>query len=125
MISEKIKKYKREWQKNWRLENPQKQRNQQRKDAVLYKQRHPEKVKERVKIAVRNWRKNNPEKVKAHRKVYSAVRNGTLIKEPCFCGETKVQAHHYDYSKPLDVEWLCKDHHVLADKQMREVIHRL
>lgn len=27
------------------------------------------------------------------------------------CGEKKTQAHHPDYSKPLDIIWLCKKHH--------------
>lgn len=54
MTSEKIKKYKREWVKKWRLNNPQKARNQNNKSARLYKQRHPEKVRKRVTAAVRN-----------------------------------------------------------------------
>ena len=38
---------------------------------------------------------------------------GRIIKMPCeICGETKnIQAHHEDYSKPLDVIWLCPEHH--------------
>jgi ribosomal protein S27AE len=44
--------------------------------------------------------------------VGNAVRNGRLTKEPClFCGEEKVHAHHRDYSKPLDVIWLCPKCH--------------
>lgn len=107
--------------KNWRLKNPQKERNQQKKDGKLYKERHPEKVKERVSNAVKNWRLKNPEKAIAHRKVFVALRNGTLIKTPCFCDEKKVEAHHEDYSKPLEVEWLCKIHHMLADKQRKKL----
>ena len=31
---------------------------------------------------------------------------------PCeVCGATKAQAHHCNYSKPLDVRWLCPKHH--------------
>ncbi len=29
----------------------------------------------------------------------------------CRATNAKVHAHHHDYSKPLDVEWLCKDCH--------------
>ena len=115
MRTEKQKKYHREWAKKWRLENPQKARNQYKKDGLLYAKRHPEKVKEQVANAVKKWRKKNPERNLAHRAVFIALRNGTLIRGICFCGESKVQAHHSDYSKPLEVEWLCKIHHVLAD----------
>lgn len=69
--------------------------------------------------SVNSWREKNPLKIKAHRKVFVAVRNGTLKKSACFCGITKVEAHHEDYTKPLDIIWLCKAHHVKADKELR------
>lgn len=49
-----------------------------------------------------------------------AMARGILKPRPCeVCGETglmadgrnKVQAHHDDYNKPLDVRWLCQEHH--------------
>lgn len=51
----------------------------------------------------------HPEKVKAREKVRSRVRRGAMVPKPCArCGSTrKLEAHHSDYSKPYDVEWLC------------------
>ena len=49
-----------------------------------------------------------------------ALKKGTLKKEPCYCGETKVEAHHADYKRPLDVVWVCTKHHVELDKMRRE-----
>lgn len=61
-----------------------------------------------------NWRANHPEKRAAHQAVQTAVRNGALIKSPCqVCGRAvRIHAHHDDYSKPLDVIWLCHQHHM-------------
>ena len=49
----------------------------------------------------------------AHNAVKVALRRGDLVKGPCEqCGTTsKVEAHHDDYNKPLEVRWLCFSHH--------------
>lgn len=58
------------------------------------------------------WLKKNPDKRKAHNMVGNAIKSGKLIKCPCeICGEIKSEAHHDDYSKPLNVRWFCKKHH--------------
>jgi hypothetical protein len=55
----------------------------------------------------------------AHGAVHNAIKYGRLKPEPCRCGTQKTEAHHEDYTKPLDVRWLCKKHHVEADKEKR------
>ncbi len=69
---------------------------------------------------VREWRDKNPLKRKAQIMVYVAVRNGSLKKKKCYCGNKKVEAHHEDYTKPLEINWLCKKHHIKADIDRRE-----
>jgi hypothetical protein len=58
---------------------------------------------------------NNPEfraKKKARNMVIIRIHNGSLERGDCeVCGEPDAQAHHDDYSKPLDVRWLCDRHH--------------
>lgn len=50
---------------------------------------------------------------KARWQVHRALEAGRLIRCPCeVCGAPKVDAHHDDYSKPLEVRWLCRPHHV-------------
>ena len=51
------------------------------------------------------------DKVNARKAVSNALRYGKLQKQPCWCGATKVEAHHEDYSKQLEVIWLCEQHH--------------
>lgn len=59
-----------------------------------------------------DWRKANPEKYRAHYLMGNAIRDGRLKREPCFmCGNGEVHGHHVDYSKPLDVIWLCATCH--------------
>lgn len=58
------------------------------------------------------WERRNPIKKAASVAVNNAVRDGRLARKPCeVCGRDKAQAHHDDYSKPLDVRWLCTTHH--------------
>jgi len=66
------------------------------------------------RAAIRGYLKTRPvEKRKAAYLTSNAIRDGRLIKQPCeVCGETLVEAHHDDYSKPLDVRWLCRPHHL-------------
>lgn len=55
--------------------------------------------KERFRNAGRNW-------------VKAAVAAGLLVRQPCeVCGEQKSHGHHPDYTKPLEVIWLCPMHH--------------
>lgn len=55
----------------------------------------------------------------------AALENGTLVRQPCeVCGTQRyIDAHHDDYSKPLEVRWLCrshhKQHHIAESKQHR------
>lgn len=68
---------------------------------------------------MRNYRANHrltPEqKRRANARGYAKVylRRGKLSKRPCHCGKRKVEMHHRDYSKPLEVVWLCRTHHLL------------
>lgn len=52
-----------------------------------------------------------PEKIRARRLLANAVKAGKIQRRPCFCGEIQGFAHHADYSKPLEVTWLCRKHH--------------
>src|SRR5437899_3319787 len=58
----------------------------------------------------RGYRVYDPIKARARQLLYNAIRRGEVKKQPCWCG-AKAEGHHHDYSKPLDVEWLCKKHH--------------
>ena len=65
-----------------------------------------------------DWKKYaNKQSDGARNKVRKAVLSGKLIK-PLYCvacgKKCKVEGHHRDYNKPLDVIWLCKDCHAFV-----------
>lgn len=66
----------------------------------------------------RRHNKANPDKHFARNMVHNYIRDGKLQRLPCqVCGCPKSEAHHTDYSKPLEVEWLCFKHHREAHGQ--------
>lgn len=61
------------------------------------------------------WAERNPEKRAAQIAVGNALRAGRLARGECERAgdgcDGRVEAHHDDYSRPLDVRWLCSTHH--------------
>jgi hypothetical protein len=72
---------------------------------------------DRKRGKIRNGKPYRPRREYAGAKIQDSVqramKNGLLRREPClFCAsDTKVQAHHPDYTKPLMVVWLCPKCH--------------
>lgn len=82
-----------------------------------YQQNNPDKFR----AYKEKWKKNNPQKYKAHIESGNKLRDGKLTKQPCLiCGDPNSQKHHEDYSKPLDVIWLCPKHHAELHKNRRK-----
>ena len=55
----------------------------------------------------------------ARLEVGRAIKKGILLRNPCeICGVVKVEAHHDDYAKPLEVTWLCRKHHVAHHRKI-------
>lgn len=51
------------------------------------------------------------QKVEARNQVKTAVRNGSIVRpescQECGAKSVRIDAHHENYSNPLDVKWLC------------------
>ena len=134
--------------RNWRKNNPEKQRESYR----LYVKNHPELRLARQKARIKNrthrreymreyyrikgkiramdysatnreWQKQNPEKVATHMAVKKAVKQSILVR-PTKCSQCafsgRIQGHHSDYSKPLEIEWLCFSCHRLKHSLLTE-----
>ena len=80
-------------------------------------------TEEAKKRGQQRWEARNQHKKRAHGAVAKAVRDGRLDKpERCErCGRKppprRLHAHHHDYSKPLDVEWVCTRCHGIEHRK--------
>jgi len=60
----------------------------------------------------RRYYYKNRFKRKVQRFTNKVIKLGLLNRKPCeVCNDKKSQAHHIDYMKPLEVMWLCNNHH--------------
>jgi hypothetical protein len=92
----------RAYDREWSEKNREKEQEYQRK----YKQANPD----LNRIHSQKWKRQNPQKVDAERKAQSHVPSlGTTCS---ICGSNEgIERHHPDYSKPLEVVFLCAKHH--------------
>ena len=71
------------------------------------KYHYPEKRLRRTK-----WKRGI--KTWARQVVKEALKSGKLQRQPCEeCKALRSHAHHEDYQRPLDVNWLCCKHHAM------------
>ena len=97
------------------LRNRKKNARQRREYAKEYYKKHKKDWIEKARVAKRKY----PEKWKARQDLRNAVASGKIEKLPCeICGNLKSQGHHEDYSKPLEVKWLCAKHHAELHSQI-------
>lgn len=70
--------------------------------------------KEKVCAQSKAWRDKNRDKVKAYGILSQAIKMGRVVK-PKQCSQCpntgRIEGHHEDYNKPLEVEWLCRECH--------------
>jgi len=91
---------------------------------------HKPENKEKRRIWTRNYRKTERGRllqklsnerravqIKANMLINDKIKSGTIKRGNCImCGLPNAQAHHPDYSKPLDIVWLCVKHHTDVHK---------
>lgn len=53
---------------------------------------------------------------RSYAKVY--LKRGKIIEQPCVICGNKAEIHHPDYDKPLEIIWLCRNHHLQLHKEI-------
>lgn len=106
-----------------------KERDRNRPNAKERVKKNCERLKNNQEARERNnqkkkeWYQKNKHKKNANLKVARALLNGTIIKlsncEKCGSSE-KLEAHHENYNKPLDVIWLCIKCHNNRHKEINK-----
>lgn len=83
------------------------------------KQRDPEKFRERARVAARN-RPDTPQR-RARYLLNSAVSAGAIQRpdrcEICGRADLRIEGHHDDYARPLEVRWLCSECHGIQHRK--------
>jgi len=119
----------RDWDRAWRLRrkaqgNPVISTKMPREYHRDYEQRYraqPEKRQQQARNQKRY--RNDPALRPRHEArwaVNRAVASGRLQRLPCeVCGYPRTDAHHHDYSKPLDIRWLCRSCHAAEHRRAK------
>lgn len=89
------------WSDYWKTRyanDPEAKREQSR----AYAAEHPAEAAARA----RRWNERNPERIRVRQRA-----NGAVARALKRGGIGLIEAAHYDYSRPLDVRWLCRSCH--------------
>lgn len=76
--------------------------------------------------SMRAWRKTHPLSgialLKSRARSYANTyqRRGKIVRQPCeVCGAALAEKHHDDYSKPLQLRWFCRRHHLEHERKLK------
>lgn len=83
--------------------------------------RSQRKLRKEMKLEYqRRSRAKHPTRNAGYLQVHRAIASGQITRKPCeVCGDPNSHAHHDDYSKPLDVRWLCRKHHQMHHGKLK------
>jgi len=130
----------REYNKQWRKKNKDYFKKWREKNPNYFKD-WVEKNKDKIKVYEKNkvgnkqfleykrkyyWsNKKTRIKARARASIRNQVTARRIKKEPCEkCGNIDSEAHHEDYSKALEVNWLCKECHKKLHAKIKPSIYR-
>lgn len=133
---------KRESRKKYRENNRELIRQQDRenysKDPDKYREKarinqkkyfQTEKGKEKYRLEGLKLREKYPEKARARSLLSNAVCDGKIVRpsQCSLCGFSNgiIEGHHPDYSKPLEVVWVCKSCHIMIHNRIKHHRDRL
>ena len=111
--------------RQWMKEHPEQAaaiREHNRARTAAYRAADPERAKRQGRENMARYRAKTGNTVhseaRAHRILNGALKRGYMTRQPCErCGAEKTDAHHDDYSRPLDVRWLCRRCHMAVHKE--------
>ena len=94
---------------NWKLVN----KYSSSKENIKWRKAHPFYWKKEKRDKKKLWARWN---FKNH------IRYGKIKRQICeVVGCSQIgEGHHADYTKPLDVQWLCKKHHIEHHKKLKQ-----
>ena len=110
--------------RKYRIADPEKHRmyvlNYRTKNHTAIKERDNKRSYLKEKNALNKY----PQKFKARSLTKYAIKTGLLKRMPCVvCNNIfKIHAHHEDYSKPLEVVWLCVKHHAQRHRKYDRLV---
>jgi hypothetical protein len=105
--------YQKEYQKKYRIEHIT--------EKAEYSNEWRKNHKSYVYEIWKKWTINNPEKFHPNtlNTLNNSITSSKIKRKPCeICGKLKTDGHHSDYSKPLEVKWLCHKHHIALHKNL-------
>jgi hypothetical protein len=127
ILTEKRKKHT-EYCRIWRKNNPDKVAACRKKRSAKireyrrrYKDENEEKINMELRVARKRWAERNKEKVRVH-----VIANRALLKNrenkqgfcsSCGATDIRIEGHHFDYSKPFEITWLCYLCHKIIHKE--------
>lgn len=89
---------------------------------IINKRARDRYVEDKSPIIERDRR--HKDKIKAQHLVQCHVRRGKIIKPEicsiCNCEPKRIEAHHADYSKPLEIIWVCSQCHHNIHKNLKD-----